>query len=107
MPGAGPYRRYNWRCSTFLFVGCSFQDPDLRLFLEQHAFTHPSAPPHFMTMPAGQIHPEIELAIRRNMNIRLLTYDPADNHGELTDGVTELVGLVEAERDQIAASQNW
>lgn len=92
---------------TFLFVGCGLNDPDLRLFLEQHAFTYPSAPPHFMTMPEGSVHPEVETSIRRNMNIRLLGYDSADNHKELTDGVVELVELVEAERDQIAANQNW
>lgn len=92
---------------TFLFVGCSLQDPDLRLFLEQHAFTHPSAPPHFMTMPEGGVHPEIEASIRRNLNIRLLTYSPADSHRELTEGVVELVDLVELERERIAANQNW
>jgi hypothetical protein len=92
---------------TFLFLGCSFNDPDLRLFLEQHAYSHPSAPPHFMTMPQGEVHPEVEMSIRRNLNIRLLTYSPADDHKELTNGVVELAELVEVERDKIAVNQNW
>jgi hypothetical protein len=92
---------------TFLFVGCGLQDPDLRLFLEQHAFAHPSAPPHFMTMPSGQIHAEVEASIKRNTNIRLLTYNSAGRHKELTEGVVALLDQVELARDEIAANQNW
>jgi hypothetical protein len=60
-----------------------------------------------MTMPQGEVHPEVEMSIRRNLNIRLLTYSPADDHKELTNGVVELAELVEVERDKIAVNQNW
>ena len=93
--------------NTFLFVGSSFKDPDLRLFLEQHAYTHPTAPPHFMMTPKGEIHSDLDESVHRNMKVRLLRYDPADGHQELLDSVQQLGALADAERELIAARQDW
>ena len=93
--------------NTFLFVGSSFKDPDLRLFLEQHAYAHPTAPPHFMMTPKGEIHSDLDESVHRNMKVRLLRYDPADGHQELLDSVQQLGALADAERELIAARQDW
>jgi hypothetical protein len=92
---------------TFLFIGCSLVDPDLRLFLEQHAYAHPSAPPHYMTAPSGEVHGDLDSSIKRNMNLRLLRYEPTDGHRELTESVEALVEAVEQSREAVAVSQDW
>ena len=40
-------------------------------------------------------------------NLKFLLYDSRDNHKELSDSIHELVALVDAEREEIAKSQNW
>lgn len=92
---------------TFLFVGCSLTDPDLRLFLEQHAHAHRSAPVHYMTMPIGEVHSDLDRSVRRNMNLRLLRYSPDDEHVELKGSVTDLVEQVENIRAALSISQDW
>lgn len=92
---------------TFLFVGCSLSDPDLRLFLEQHAQRHPSAPVHFITSPDGEIPAELSESTRRNMNLQILRYDPAENHAALTSALGHLVGLVDAAREELAERMDW
>lgn len=92
---------------TFVFLGCGLNDPDLRLFLEQHAHNQPSAPVHYMASPEGEISSELDVSIKDNMNIRLLRYSDASGHQELTDSVKELVELVEEKREDIADRQDW
>lgn len=92
---------------TFLFVGCSFNDPDLRLFLEQHAYSRPGAPAHYMTSPKGETATELDDSIKTNMNLRLLRYDPANGHHELTDSLSALADLVEDKRATLAETMNW
>ena len=92
---------------TFLFVGCSLNDPDLRLFLEQHAQRHPSAPVHYMTSPEGEIPDELNSSVKRNMNLHVLRYDPASGHEELATAIGDLVPLVEDKRADLAARMDW
>jgi len=92
---------------TFLFIGCSTADPDLRLFLENHSIAHPSAPVHFMTSPKGEIHPELDTSARHNHNLRILRYEPSDGHKELTESLADLVGRVGDQRDRLAETQTW
>lgn len=92
---------------TFLFVGTSLRDPDLLLFLENHATAHPSAPPHFMTCPEGEVHGIRDAAVRRDFNVRLLRYSGASGHVELSDSLEQLVDLVQAARDDLADRQGW
>lgn len=92
---------------TFLFVGCSLADPDLRLFLEQHAHNHPSAPVHYMTAPMSEIPEEVDQSIRDNHNLRLLRYADATGHGGLTDSFRQLVPMVDEKRVEIASTMNW
>lgn len=90
---------------TFLFVGTSLNDPDLRLFLENYHRNHPNSPPHYMTSPKGEISTHIDDSIRRNMNLKLLRYSPDNGHQELVEAIRELVELAGNERVQLTAMQ--
>ncbi|MFE2657983.1 SIR2 family protein [Brevibacterium sp. NPDC059310] len=92
---------------TFLFLGTSLDDPDLRLFLENHACAHPSAPVHFMTTPSGEIDQSRDISISDDLNIELLRYDSANGHAELTESLKDLVTLVQSRREEIADRQEW
>lgn len=92
---------------TFFFIGTSLRDPDLVLFLENHASAHPSAPVHYMTSPEGEIDASRDESIRNDMNVKLLRYAPAEGHRELAESLQALVELVQVARDDIASRQGW
>jgi hypothetical protein len=92
---------------TFVFLGCSLSDPDLRLFLENHAVKHPSAPVHFMTSPKSEIPLLMDNLVKRNYNLKLLRYDDDVDHNPLTSSLSGLVEEVNAARDSLAGTQNW
>jgi hypothetical protein len=92
---------------TFLFVGCSFNDPDLRLFLEQHAYSRPKAPVHYMTSPDGEISTDLDSSIKMNMNIRLLRYSTDNGHSELTDSLRDLATQIDERRATLAETMDW
>lgn len=92
---------------TFLFVGTSLNDPDLRLFLEQYHHSHPNSPPHYMTTPKGEINQHIDDSIRRNMNLKLIRYSPDDGHAELVQLLNDLVLDVSEARRKMADAEAW
>ena len=91
---------------TFLFLGCGMRDPDMQLAMETSAFRYAHTAPHYVVLP-GPVHPEIEESIRRNMNLKTLTYSPRSNHTALASSVSRLVDLVEAKRSEISVSGGW
>ncbi|NPD29675.1 SIR2 family NAD-dependent protein deacylase [Corallococcus exiguus] len=92
---------------TFLFLGCSISDPDIRLMLERHTHMHPYARPHYIVMPRNALHEDVRESTRKNLNLKILTYDPKLHHQELADSIAALTSLVETERDAIAAERRW
>lgn len=92
---------------TFLFVGTSLSDPDLRLFLESQNYVHPNSPPHYMVCPRDEVHKHVEASVRRNMNLKLIRYDSRDGHVLLPDLVSDLVDRVSAKRRLLALAENW
>lgn len=92
---------------TFLFIGTSFNDPDLRLFLESMRYMHPEAPPHYMTSPIGEVSKHVDESIRGNMNLKLLRYSPDNGHSALVEGVRDLVSAVVEKRGILAATESW
>lgn len=92
---------------TFVFMGCGFSDPDIRLLLENYTFTYPNCRPHYMVTPSDNINEEYKRTIRENCNLELVTYSSDYNHKELNDSLKELVQLVEEERDNISKTANW
>lgn len=57
-------------------------------------------------MPKG-LHKDIVASVKRNMNLHILDYNPADGHKELAESVSGLVTQVDARRVELAGSQDW
>ncbi|NOJ78874.1 SIR2 family NAD-dependent protein deacylase [Myxococcus xanthus] len=92
---------------TFVFLGASMRDPDLRLILEDYAYRYGGTRPHFMVMPSGSPVPPVLEVLEESMNLRTICYDPALNHAELATGISELKNLVETERATLRNTLNW
>lgn len=92
---------------TFIFIGCGVDDPDLRMLFEDIKFTYGRTPQHFMTIPAGEVAPEVLRELGTVMQVRHLTYSPDNGHRELTESLALLVQLVEQRRDLLSTGRNW
>jgi hypothetical protein len=90
----------------FLFIGAGYSDPDFQLLFEQHSYLFESNVPHYMvtTKEIPQEHAEL---IRSTRNIKVLKYDPRDNHSVLTASIKALSSLVAEKREEIAARLDW
>jgi hypothetical protein len=91
---------------TFVFIGCGIYDPDIQLFLEKHARNVSNGRPHYLIAPKG-MHPDVKESLKDNMSLKVLDYDPADNHRSLTSEIAELRRMVEAMRGELASTQQW
>ncbi len=93
---------------TFLFIGCGFSDPDVRMLLERQAFLYGAMRPHYIVTPSSRTyHAEVISTIERNMSLKVLKYSSANNHQELTDSMVNLVVLADAERIKLANTMKW
>lgn len=93
---------------TFLFLGCGTDDPDIRTLFEDVKFAHGRTPFHFMTIPAGEVHPDVLSIASDSMRIKFLEYLPDNGHAELTESLAELVEKVEEYRtSELRDSLNW
>lgn len=92
---------------TFVFIGCGVDDPDLRMLFEDIKFTYGRTPQHFMTIPAGEVAPEVLKELGTVMQVTHLTYSPDNGHKELTESLESLVQLVEQQRDLFSKDRNW
>lgn len=92
---------------TFVFLGASMRDPDMQLLLEDHAYRFEGARPHYIVMPENSARAGTLRVLEETMNLKALLYDPAHNHQALAASVTALVPLVEAVREEIAATAGW
>lgn len=92
---------------TFCFLGCGLSDPDIRLLLENYTFIYPKCRPHYMVTSEESINNDYRRVIKENCNLELLTYSSINNHLELLESITQLVGLVDQTRNEIAATQTW
>ncbi|MEI7827911.1 MAG: SIR2 family protein [Euryarchaeota archaeon] len=92
---------------TFLFLGCSVYDPDIRLLLEDVFFRHPSSPPHVFVLPARELHESVRAVVQESMNLKILTYKSTNAYKELEDSIGELVHFVDDERDRLKIDGNW
>jgi hypothetical protein len=90
---------------TFLFLGCGLNDPDIKLMLEDHAFTHKWAAPHYFVHPAKSLPPWVASAIERSLNIRFLQY--TGGYVQLKPELDELVSLVNQERTKMQVDRSW
>lgn len=92
---------------TFVFLGASMRDPDMQLLLEDHAYRFEGSRPHYIVMPQNSARAGTLRVLEETMNLQALLYDPANNHQALAASVAGLVPLVEAAREEIAATAAW
>lgn len=92
---------------TFVFLGTSLRDPDIRMILEDHAYRFEGTRPHFMVTPRDPTQSRVIALMEETMNLRALLYDPSNGHQELVDSLGQLVNLVETERAKLTATMNW
>lgn len=92
---------------TFIFLGCGVNDPDIKLLLEDTLFKHKSSRSHLMLLPKNALHDSVVAVIQDTMNLKIIQYSPKDNHKELIDSISDLVQLVEDEREEIKITMNW
>jgi len=91
----------------FLFLGCGIDDPDIRAIFEDVQFAHNDMPFHYMTMPSGEVDPDICSVVAETMKIRFIDYSPAAGHIELTESLEDLALRVEVFRNQISVDRKW
>lgn len=85
--------------STILFLGCSLDDPDIQLVLENANIAMPCEHPHYALVQEGQRHPALVAAARKAYNLRLIEYaNPAGDHAEAITALEELLADVLAYR---------
>ena len=92
---------------TFIFIGCGVDDPDLRMLFEDIKFKYGRMHLHFMTIPNGEVAPEVLKELGTVMQIKHMEYSPDNGHRELTDSLATLVQLVEQRRDALSSGRNW
>lgn len=94
---------------TFLFVGCGYGDPDVNLLLENQAFsvTSGSVSPHYFLTAQG-LSSDLQRSLRRNRNLKVLTYDAVDDgHSGLVTAMEDLLSKVSDERALLVENSNW
>lgn len=92
---------------TMLFIGCGVADPDVQLMLERHASMYPGSRPHVMVAPKSEFHAEVAQSLKRTMNLQIMRYKTQDDHAELRESLSELVTLVDAQREELARTRDW
>ncbi len=93
---------------TYIFIGCGFSDPDIRLTLENYNFGFPGGRPHYFITSQEKMNEDMERSLLQNCNIKVITYENLDGtHEELLLSLKELVKVVELTRNDLAGTQNW
>ncbi|WP_276360200.1 SIR2 family protein [Daejeonella sp. H1SJ63] len=78
--------------NNILFLGASLKDPELLLVLRFiHHIFHGGTPDHYAFINQDEISTTEKQRWRKDFNINIITYDPKDNHAELTKIIAELV----------------
>jgi hypothetical protein len=93
---------------TFLFLGCGLSDPDVQLLLEDYSNKFRHTAPHFFVLPKNYYsHSSVLTSVARSLNIRLLSYDPRNDHAALCPAIDDLCQLVDQERQDLQKSADW
>ena len=80
---------------SFLFLGCSLRDPDIKYFLEELRYAFgPSRVPHFALLPANEVD-ELQLAdMKDNDGIQVIPYTATAGHPEVEEFVRRLIDVL-------------
>jgi hypothetical protein len=77
---------------TCIFIGCSLDDPDILLTLEDVNITSSSKFHHFMLSKNNNVSEICQKDLKETYNIKVLEY--GSDHSDLTTGLQELLDLV-------------
>ena len=91
----------------FLFLGCGINDPDIRMLFEDIQFAYRYMPSHYLTLPDGEVDPEVLEVAKVSMKMDFLKYSPDHGHKELSESMGQLVNQVEQFRQELAKSEKW
>lgn len=80
---------------TFVFIGAGFNDPDIRLLLEDYTYRNKYKRKHIFITPKDSLSPEEFEIIGKTLSLKFLTYDSKDGHKELTESIADLKQKVE------------
>lgn len=88
--------------NTVVFIGCSMNDPDIQLILENTNIAAYSDHPHYALLPKGR-HRALVNAMERTYNIKTLEYDHADgdDHIQLLESLKDLSEQVNLSRAKL------
>lgn len=71
---------------TILFLGSSLSDPELKLLLSFiHSSFHGGGPTHYALISENEINYIEAEGWRKNFNIQIIPYSPANNHEEVSE----------------------
>ena len=79
---------------TLLFIGCGFNDPDMRILLENQRFGFPGQAPHYF-ISDSKLHRDTIKIYEETRNLRVIKYDPSNNHCELIESLENLIREVD------------
>uniref|UniRef100_UPI0035B67272 SIR2 family NAD-dependent protein deacylase n=1 Tax=Yunchengibacter salinarum TaxID=3133399 RepID=UPI0035B67272 len=79
---------------TLLFIGCGIDDPDFNLILENQNFKYPEAQSHYLFAPQAT-HQDMQDSLKKNRNIKCITYKSRNNHKELEYLIDDMVFEIE------------
>lgn len=93
--------------STFVFIGCGMDDPDVQLMLSNHRFRHPHGKPHYFVIRKGDMEDQLKNHYARVYNLQFLEYTRSEDHAHLVVDLRSLVTEVDNRRDKLLANQDW
>lgn len=84
-----------------MFLGFSFEDPELRLLLEQHreSLKHRSQPDYIL-LPKGDAGTVERRRLREDFGLQVITYEPSPGYPEVHAFVSTLADLADESRNR-------
>jgi hypothetical protein len=82
--------------NTCIFIGCSMDDPDVLLLLEEVRITANSKRPHYALLKAGSHSAYVKEDLALAYNVKALEYGP--DHSDLVTDLHDLKAQIDAIR---------
>ena len=80
---------------TIVFIGSSLSDPELKLLLSFiHSSFHGGGPTHYALISSEFMNNAEADSWRKNFNIKVIPYDPKENHKEIHEFLLELENMI-------------
>lgn len=93
-PGYQAVLQVLFTTNTLLFLGASLSDPEIKMLLSfLHSAYSGGGPSHFALMPKDKMKTVEAERWRKDYRITMVPYDPADNHVQIEEFITEFKRL--------------